>query len=143
MAIPPVLKTGESLTLTGSSPVPSAMIFRKNKNQPENLREVLDFLKKLQKENKELEKRIELLEKDNLFSIQRIGLVRYNPVKGVGGNQSFSLAFLSKENNGFVISSLYFKGESRIYAKPVSNGKSDHFLSPEEEQAISRAMRNI
>ncbi len=117
------------------------MIFKKKQNQPENLREVLDFLKKIEKQNKGLEKRIKMLEKDNLSCVQRVGLVRYNPVKGVGGNQSFSLAFLDKENSGFVITSLYLKQENRIYAKPIIQGKSEHSLSPEEQQVINKAIR--
>lgn len=117
------------------------MIFRKREKQPENLREVLDFLKKIEKQNKGLEKRIKMLEVDSLCCIQRVGLVRYNPIKGVGGNQSFSLAFLDKENSGFIITSLYLKQENRIYAKPIIQGKSDHSLSPEEQQAINKAIR--
>ncbi|MDI6871651.1 MAG: DUF4446 family protein [Bacillota bacterium] len=73
-------------------------------------------------------------------SLQRVGLVRYNAFDGVGGNQSFSLALLDAEGNGFVLSSLFGRSESAMYCKAVEKGRPVLPCSDEEEEAICQAM---
>jgi len=97
--------------------------------------------------NDELEKRIEEafskikeLEKISKITIQKTGVVRFNPFNEMGGNQSFTIALLDGKNNGFVISSLFVKEGNRVYAKSVKSGKSDYLLSDEEIKAIKEAM---
>ena len=53
--------------------------------------------------------------------------------------QSFALAVLDERGDGFVVSSIFGRAESRLYAKPVKAGKSKYALSDEEEQAIVQA----
>ncbi len=77
----------------------------------------------------------------SLKHIQRVGLVRFNAFEDVGSNQSFSMALLDAQNDGVIISSLYGRAESRLYAKPVVGGKSSYTLSDEEKQAIREAMQ--
>ncbi|MDP1994590.1 MAG: DUF4446 family protein [Ignavibacteria bacterium] len=75
-------------------------------------------------------------------TIRKIGVVRFNPFGDMGGNQSFVIALLDNKNNGFVISSLFVKDGNRVYAKAIKDGKSDHLLSDEEKEAITRAMNS-
>jgi hypothetical protein len=96
---------------------------------------------------KELEKllrksidRIASLENSSKISLQKIGVVRFKPFGNRGGNQSFAVALLDYQNNGFVISSLFIQEGSRVFAKEVINGASDHVLSAEEKEAIARAI---
>lgn len=90
----------------------------------------------------ELLKEFQKLQKENLYNIQKIGLVRFNPFSETGGNQSFSLAILDGEDSGFVITSLHSRETTRIYSKPVKKGKADGYeLSAEEKQAIKNAKR--
>ena len=99
-------------------------------------------LKRLDKQEKETEKILEeilSLKGHSQKSFQRLGLVRFNPFKNVGGDQSFSVALLDLENNGFVISSIYGQDGNRIYAKPIADSKSEYVLSEEEKEAISKA----
>ena len=84
--------------------------------------------------------KIENLESICERTIQKTGIVRFNPFNEMGGNQSFVIALLDDKNNGFVISSLFVKEGNRVYAKAIKGGKSDHPLSNEEMQAIERAM---
>ena len=79
---------------------------------------------------------------DNILekTIQKTGIVRFNPFSDIGGNQSFAIALLDEKNNGFVISSLFVKEGNRVYAKAVKDGKSEHSLSNEEIEAIDRAI---
>ncbi len=66
--------------------------------------------------------------------IHKTELVRFNPFKEVGSNQSFSLALLDGKNSGTVLSSLHTREGARIYAKPVIEGKEDGFPFTEEER---------
>ena len=71
----------------------------------------------------------------------KIGLVRFNPFKDVGGDQSFALAVLNGKNAGITLSSLYTREGSRVYAKSIVNGISEkHPLTEEEKQAIEMAI---
>jgi hypothetical protein len=80
------------------------------------------------------------LQKTAEKTIQKTGVVRFNPFNEMGGNQSFTIALLDEKDNGFVISSLFVKEGNRVYAKSVKAGKSDHLLSNEENEAINKAI---
>lgn len=73
-------------------------------------------------------------------SIQRVGMVRFNPFPDTGGDQSFAIALLDADGTGIVISSLHSRGDTRVFAKPVAEGRSRHALSDEEQDAIRRAL---
>jgi hypothetical protein len=73
-------------------------------------------------------------------SIQHIGLVRFNPFEDTGSDQSFAIALLDDARDGVVISSLHGRSNTRVFAKPVSAGASQHALSDEESQAIRLAL---
>jgi len=86
--------------------------------------------------------KIKNLEDISKITIQKTGIVRFNPFNEMGGNQSFVLALLDNKNNGFVISSLFVQEGNRVYAKAVRGGKSDYLLSNEEIEAIDRAIKS-
>jgi citrate lyase beta subunit len=73
-------------------------------------------------------------------SLQHIGLVRYNPFEDTGSDQSFAIALLDDRRDGVVLSSLHGRANTRIFAKPVSDGASPHNLSDEETEAIRIAL---
>jgi len=112
---------------------------KKEKKEPKNLKEVLDYLKKLEENFEKASKEIENLQKEGRFSIQKVGIIRFNPFSEVGGDQSFSLALLDADDNGVVITSLYTREENRVYGKPIKRGASEYSLSVEEKEAISKA----
>ena len=106
------------------------------------LEKILKDLGEKEKQINNLLKQVKKLEKENLYNIQKIGLVRFNPFSEVGGNQSFSLAILDGEDSGLVISSLHSREVTRIYAKPVKKGKAIGYqLSTEEVQAVKNARK--
>ena len=73
-------------------------------------------------------------------SLHKVGVIRFNPFKDVGGNQSFAIALLDGKNSGVVISSLYTRTGARIYAKPITHSDSKkHALTEEEKQAVKIA----
>jgi Protein of unknown function (DUF4446) len=73
-------------------------------------------------------------------SLQHIGLVRFNPFEDTGSDQSFVIALLDDQRDGIVLSSLHGRANTRLFAKPVSDGASSHNLSEEETQAIRIAV---
>lgn len=90
----------------------------------------------------ELRNRLDRVEKDGFFHIQRVGLVRFNPFKDAGGDQSFALALLDHRGSGIVISSLHGRDVTRMYGKPVKEGKEGGYeLSDEEKEAVEKAMK--
>ena len=87
-----------------------------------------------------VEARTALLERDLRRAFARIGLVRYNPFEDTGGNQSFAIALLDAHGDGFVVSSLHARNQTRVYAKGVKGGRSDSGVSEEEAEALRIAM---
>ena len=73
-------------------------------------------------------------------SVHKVGVIRFNPFKDLGGDQSFSIALLDGQNSGVVISGLHTREWNRVYAKPVEKGKAvKHPLTDEEVEAINIA----
>lgn len=70
-------------------------------------------------------------------SLSRIGLVRFNAFPDTGSDLSFALAILTHEGNGFILTSLYARDETRVFIKPVNAGRSTYKLSEEEEKALA------
>ena len=112
-----------------------------------NSKSIDDILDTILKENsnhekdiKEIRNTLDSLEKESKTYYQKIGVVRFNPFERVGGDQSFVIAFLDKEDTGIVINFLYTREGVRIYIKDVKQGKPDKFeLSQEEMEAIKKA----
>lgn len=69
----------------------------------------------------------------------KIGIKRYNAFGERGNELSFSAAFVDDQNNGIIITGLYSRDGSYVYAKPLEHGESSYALSPEEVEAISLA----
>ena len=80
------------------------------------------------------------LEAMSRLALQKVGVVRFNPFQDSGGDQSFAIALLDQGGTGVVVSSLHGRAETRIFAKQVTNGRSRHALSDEEQQAIRTAL---
>lgn len=71
--------------------------------------------------------------------LQKLGVVRFNAFEDTGSDLSFAVALLDSHDNGVVVSSIYSRSESRVYAKPVTAGQSTYFLTAEEKQALAQA----
>ena len=112
---------------------------KQTKQEPENMEEALIVFKGLEAKIEELSGRLEKLEKKEPGFFQKLGLVRFNPFKEMGGDQSFALALLDKDNNGFIITSLSSRQGNRVFAKPLSRGISTYQLSEEEKEAVEKA----
>jgi hypothetical protein len=67
-------------------------------------------------------------------------LVRYDAYGELSGHQSTSLALLDAERNGIVLSCIAHRDSARLYCKVVQEGRGEHELSPEEDEAIRLAL---
>ena len=99
----------------------------------------LDKVYAVARELDEVSARTKVLESVLPTAFQRVGLVRYNPFEDTGGNQSFALAMLDANGDGWILSSLHARQGTRFYAKAVKAGRSETSLSDEEQAAIRQA----
>jgi len=84
------------------------------------------------------------IQKEGLLHIQKIGLLRFNPFKDTGGNQSFILSLVDGKDTGVIISGLYSRSGTRWYAKRIVKGKAlEHELSEEEKTALEIARKPL
>ena len=84
--------------------------------------------------------RLPPVESRSTASLQRVGIVRFNPFEDTGGQQSFAVALLDAGGTGFVISSLHSRQATRLYLKQITQGKSETTLGDEEAEAIRQAL---
>jgi hypothetical protein len=113
-------------------------------DKKESIIGLLDTVLKKEQENKktidQLSELCDKLKSDGASHIQKIGLVRFNPFRETGGDQSFILALVDAEDTGVVISSLHTRTGTRWYAKNVVKGKgAEYELSDDERKALRGA----
>ncbi|EKE25907.1 MAG: hypothetical protein ACD_5C00008G0018 [uncultured bacterium] len=105
---------------------------------------ILSHSKEISALDKEIQELFEISNKIHnlaLRSIHKVGIIRFNPFKDIGGDQSFAIAFLDGKDTGLVISSLHTREGTRIYTKPVVKGEPDKYtLTEEEKSAIKSAV---
>lgn len=80
--------------------------------------------------------RLSSVEAQAVRAFQRVGVVRYNPFEDTGSNQSFALAMLDAQGDGFVLSSLHSRQSTRVFLKQVAGGRVETAVSDEEAEAI-------
>ncbi|MCI1821356.1 MAG: DUF4446 family protein [Megasphaera sp.] len=71
---------------------------------------------------------------------RKIGFVKYNAFDNIGNHLSFAFTILDGKNDGFCLSSVYGRNESRIFAKPIVNGQSLYSMSEEEKESLENAL---
>jgi hypothetical protein len=106
------------------------------------LLEQLNEVRELDREIQELFEISNRLRELGMKSIHKTSVLRFNPFKEVGSNQSFCIALLDGKNSGLVISSLHTREGTRVYSKPVIAGQPGNFpLTEEEKSTIAQAIQ--
>ena len=77
------------------------------------------------------------------MAIRHVGVVRYDAFGDMGGRMSFSAALVDDHGNGFVLTSVHARSESRSYIKQLRGGMAEVSLSPEESAAVADAVASI
>lgn len=110
-----------------------------------DLKKILEKVLASQDSNKkdiaDINRKIAYLEEDGKLHIQKVGLVRFNPFKELGGDHSFSIAVLNAEDSGIIITSLHTRDRTRVYMKDIKKGKSSFELSADEKKAFLQAQK--
>lgn len=83
---------------------------------------------------------IRIANKNSRASFQKVGVVKYNAFKGMGGNLSFALALLDYTNSGFVLNSVHSREGCYLYLKEVDRGETEVLLGNEEKVALEQAL---
>ena len=75
-------------------------------------------------------------------TVSRLAVVRYDAYEQTGGHQSASVALLDASRSGVVLSAIQGRDYARIYVKELDEGRAAVSLSPEEQEAVERAMKS-
>lgn len=108
-----------------------------------NIKEQLKKITSLEKKSEQLEEKTKLVDLELSLASQKIAIIRFNPFEDTGGDQSFALAALDRNNSGYVLTSIHGRSGTRVYIKPIDYGKSRYNLSSEETQALKQASKRI
>ncbi|HET7566443.1 MAG TPA: DUF4446 family protein [Gaiellaceae bacterium] len=73
-------------------------------------------------------------------AVAKTAIVRYDAYEQSGGHQSASVALLDSTRTGVVLSAIQGRDYARIYVKELDRGRASVALSPEEQEAVDRAM---
>jgi Protein of unknown function (DUF4446) len=73
-------------------------------------------------------------------AVANTAVVRYDAYEGTGGQQSASVALLDSTRTGTIVTAIQGRDYARIYVKDLDRGRSSVALSPEEQEAVDRAM---
>ncbi|MEI7985546.1 MAG: DUF4446 family protein [Armatimonadota bacterium] len=118
-----------------------------NENSSQNVEELLlEHMKErqeLRNHIEQLDERVVSLERKLQRSKRHLGLVRYDAFSDIGGNQSFTLAVYDDNGDGAILSSIVGRADNKVYGKNLINGKSDHNLTDEDQQAILEAVKVV
>ncbi|WP_018754116.1 DUF4446 family protein [Paenibacillus sanguinis] len=110
----------------------------------EHLEDVLIDLKmqqgKMEDVQEELIRKLTTVQAKLPLQKGNIGIKRYNAFGETGNDLSFSIAIVNELQDGVVITGIYNRDGSFVYAKGLEHGESTHALSPEEREAIALAV---
>ena len=73
-------------------------------------------------------------------TVANTSIVRYDAYEDTGGHQSASVAMLDSARSGIVVTAIQGRDYARIYMKELERGRASVALSPEEQEAVDRAM---
>lgn len=117
-----------------------------NGNNGENLEYIIlnrfTEIDNLVEDTRIIHRELEKINEDLLTSIQKVGIVKYDAFKEMGGKLSFVLALLDKNNDGIILNSIHSSREGcYIYLKEIIKGESFLELSNEEKTALEQAIK--
>lgn len=115
---------------------------KEGKSLEEAFNKRFENMDSINKEIDIIQNRLNDIDENLMKTYQKIGIVKYDAFKEVGGTLSFVLALLTKENDGFLINSMHSNREGCFtYIKEVKKGEVFVTLSDEETQALEEAKK--
>ncbi|CDA29413.1 MULTISPECIES: DUF4446 family protein [Eubacterium] len=119
--------------------------FMKGKNAENLDGAIRESFKQIEKINVEHQKTMIKVEESvhRINSVfQKLGIVKYNAFKEMGGNLSFALCMLDSENTGFILNTMHGREGSYTYIKEIIKGEAYATLGEEEKEALEKAMNS-
>jgi len=71
---------------------------------------------------------------------KKMGIIKYDAFKEMGGNLSFALCLLNSDNNGFILNTMHGRESSYTYIKEIVKGEAYATLGEEEKEALDKAL---
>ena len=98
----------------------------------------VEMLKKEDKANKDVIKAVNIALNR---SYQKTSIVHYDAFKGMGGQFSFAVTMLDRNDNGILMNCIHSRESCYLYMKEIKEGKSEVALSKEETQSLEEALK--
>jgi Protein of unknown function (DUF4446) len=102
--------------------------------------EVKDKIHEVKDQNDVMKQMYEQINGELKTCVQKTSMIRYKAFDDIGSDLSFSVALLDGNSNGVILTSIYGRNESTIYAKPIDKGISRYELSQEESKVLEQAV---
>lgn len=98
---------------------------------------------KLKVDTKVLEDELTKIKENLLITYQKVGVVKYDAFKEMGGKLSFVMVLLDKKNDGILLNSVHSSREGcYTYLKEIIKGESFLELSEDEKKALNQAINS-
>lgn len=111
------------------------------KNMEQSILDKFSSIDKLEDNVTDLYNQVKRIDETLVTAYQKVGIIKYDAFKEIGGKLSFAIALLTAENNGFILNSMHSSREGcYTYIKKIENGESKIVLSEEEAMALKEAM---
>ncbi|MBO6214756.1 MAG: DUF4446 family protein [Lachnospiraceae bacterium] len=115
---------------------------KNGKSLEESLIRRLSEIDDLTEANASNQRKIETIQKKMVFDFSRYGLVKYDALDELGGKLSYALAMLDERGNGYVMNVVHAREGCYNYMKEIIDSNSIVTLSPEEEEALAKALKS-
>lgn len=100
-------------------------------------------LDELKKNDIQIKNKLDKVSENLFITYQKMGIVKYDAFKEMGGKLSFAMALLNKNNDGFILNSMHSSREGcYTYVKEIIKGESFVMLADEEKAALAEAIRS-
>ena len=112
------------------------------KSLEESFRRKFENMELINHKLHEIDDRLELIDRNLLITFQKYSVIKYDAFDAAGGQLSFVVTLLTKENNGFIINTVHSNSAEGYfsYLKEVNNGKAAVELAAEEARSLEQAL---
>ena len=106
----------------------------------ERILDQIEEIKNLKLEDRANKDSMKSINKKLQKTYQKLGLVKYDAFKGMGGQSSFALTLLDQMNNGIVMNAIHSREGCYLYIKEITGGESEIVLGKEEAESLKKAL---
>lgn len=100
-------------------------------------------IEKIKSQIETMDGRLKVIDDTLLSTYQKVGIIKYDAFKEMGGKLSFAIALLNETNDGFILNSMHSSREGcYTYIKEIIKGESFIMLAEEEKEALDLAIKS-